>query len=510
VRVCLLVEETIQHWAPFYIAAFRARCEVITLGPPIADPTRLGSGGWPDAPAPAMPNDIAYPSDDAVELLGKLPEGWNPDLVVCIQSCATPFRNMARIRRPTAYITVDTWHHWGELDHARQYDFVFAAQRAFPEFLLQAGCRWAEWLPLGCAPEQHRPLPAQLLYDVAFVGTTKYVVNEERIIRLNLLSQNFHAAREEDVEPDAMCRVFCAGRLAFNSSVCHEVNMRVFEVLAMGRPLLMNRDADANGLFELFREGMHLIGYDDADLLAQTRRYLGDPGAAAAIGEAGRALVLERHTYLHRVDALLARIKGEVPCLGKIEGDLFRGGDGLSVYVPFGAKKVLDIGMGLECSRLALRPRGVQHCIGFASSATRLEKRRRSYDEVALWPVEQDDAEKVDVVLWTRPTHYVDELSDALGYAHGILARGGTLVVRLSAEEMEDAAVKPDWDAWEDWATGHGFHLLLFEAARGDQSWFILVLRKFLEYVPELFVEIHRRFPGGHLSKRKDWKAPKH
>jgi hypothetical protein len=64
------------------------------------------------------------------------------------------------------------------------------------------------------------------------------------------------------------CAAFARARLTFNHSAVYEPNMRIFEVLAMGGALLTNREAERNGLLDLFRDGEHLVVYNsEADLL---------------------------------------------------------------------------------------------------------------------------------------------------------------------------------------------------------------------------------------------------
>ena len=477
-KVAILAHENVQHWAPLYIEAFRERCEVVTLGRAI-DPDRLEAEGWAAAPKPARPNDIAVETGDAVALLSHLPAGWTPDLVVAIQSGEPGFSRLAEINRPSAYISIDTWHDWRELMTARQYEFVFPAQRVFEPYLAQGGAAAVHWLPLACAPRHHRPVSANLLYDIVFVGTTKYVVNEERIVRLKRLSEQFKVARQEDVGPEDMCRVYCSGRLSFNSSVAQDVNMRVFEVLAMGRPLLANRDAAANGLTDLFEEDIHFIGYDDSDLLTQARRGLDDPAWCAELGRAGRALVLEKHTYLHRVDEILRVLAGAVPRLGQFSDPLFREGEELSGYIPFGAGTVIDIGMGLDRSKVALRGRGVTRCIGIAANHARIEKRRGRYDEAVLWPVDQTELPSADALCWTAPTRHIEDLHTMMAYGHGTLKKGGTLILRLEPGEMDASGVAPEFSAWDVWAYERGFHLLVWRPPSVGGRYFILILRKF-------------------------------
>jgi len=89
------------------------------------------------------------------------------------------------------------------------------------------------------------------------------------------------------------------------------VNQRVFDVPASGAFLLTDRRAQLERLFE---PGVEAAVYDGpeeaAELLA---RYLADAPARERLAAAGRARVLARHTYVHRLRALVAAIDEHFP-----------------------------------------------------------------------------------------------------------------------------------------------------------------------------------------------------
>jgi hypothetical protein len=76
----------------------------------------------------------------------------------------------------------------------------------------------------------------------------------------------------------------------------------VFEVLACGAFLITDRQRD---IFSLFGDGVHLVGFDDAeDLRRKIRHYLDHPEKRQAIAARGREEALRRHTYVHRLGEL--------------------------------------------------------------------------------------------------------------------------------------------------------------------------------------------------------------
>ena len=95
------------------------------------------------------------------------------------------------------------------------------------------------------------------------------------------------------------------GASVFNRSIKNDVNMRVFEALASGS-LLVTNDLSENGQAELFRDGVHLATYREAeDLLDKLAFYLSREPLREKIAAAGRAEVLAKHTYRHRMERVL-------------------------------------------------------------------------------------------------------------------------------------------------------------------------------------------------------------
>ncbi len=80
--------------------------------------------------------------------------------------------------------------------------------------------------------------------------------------------------------------------------------IRVFEALACGIPLVSAPWDDAEGLFAPGQD--FLVARDGGGMRRHLRALLGDPDAAAALAERGRATVLARHTCAHRAAELLA------------------------------------------------------------------------------------------------------------------------------------------------------------------------------------------------------------
>jgi FkbM family methyltransferase len=209
--------------------------------------------------------------------------------------------------RPRAWWAIDTHldPEWC-LERAAGFDFVFAAQRDGAEQLQQAGVARACWLPLACDPEVHRQHEIDKKWDVCFVGN---VFPGERADLLELLRRHIPKHFIGQCFFEEMARTYSASRLVFNRSIRNDINMRVFEALACGSLLLTN-DLKDNGQEDLFRDGEHLATYRNAEeLLDKVRYYLSHEGEREKVAAAGRAEVLARDTYRHRMQLLLCEVE---------------------------------------------------------------------------------------------------------------------------------------------------------------------------------------------------------
>lgn len=235
---------------------------------------------------------------------------WNhidPDLFLWVES---PRFVEVKVRRPfpcpSACYVIDTHVRGLELmGLARQYDKVFVAQRDDARDFAQQGLD-AHWLPLGADPEVHAPVSVPIQYDLGFVGYIEAARYRERFQLLRALSQDFKV-KVAKAYGSAMAEVYCQSRLGFNKSLKGDLNMRVFEIMCMGVPLITDRIG--NGLTDLFTEGTDFAAYADlAELRSEVRRLLDDEPARAAMAKSARAKILQNHTYDQRVKSILSSL----------------------------------------------------------------------------------------------------------------------------------------------------------------------------------------------------------
>lgn len=209
--------------------------------------------------------------------------------------------------QPSAYWAIDSHidFEWA-LEQGGRADFVFAAQLEGCRQLTAVGLD-SIWLPLACDPDIHRPHPVPKRWDLAFVGNLGDPARREW---LNRLRQQFPNTFIGQCYFDEYARTLSEARMGFNRSVRNDLNMRVFETLGCGS-LLVTNELRENGQDELFRADEHLVKYRSfEELLDKIRFYLGHETVSERIARAGHEEAANRHTYLHRMEKLLAAVNG--------------------------------------------------------------------------------------------------------------------------------------------------------------------------------------------------------
>jgi len=454
-KLLLLAHPCPGTWTDHYIRAFRAQHEVVVAGLP-PTPERLakhGREGAADiAERPDVETDLATDFDPRREL-----GSWEPDLVVGISGIGGEalYSGVAELPWPSAFIAIDTWQCLLDYRQALTYDFVFAAQREFVPLLRAAGSRHVHWLPLAADPAEHFPADAEPDHDIAFAGGFRHPVHARRAALLEALQAEHDVHVAEACYGAALSEAFARGRVAFNHCAVRELNMRIFEVPAMGRPLLTNADAETNGLFDLFEEGEHLFAYDSkAALLRIAGAVLSDEGRRKRVAEAGRELVLSRHTYDHRVRELLDRVDTLLPEPGRprTEARAPRPSD----WLPRVPGRVVDLGMGFGMTRIGMRRSGAEEFAGIAWTPDELRRLGARYDESACWPAEPREA--FDVAAFDAAVAPID-LEAGLQWCRAALVAGGSLIVTAPVEHWEAAGAGGEPGPIDTWLQHHDFHL---------------------------------------------------
>ena len=211
--------------------------------------------------------------------------------------------------RPNAWWAIDTHLQYAyDLEKARQFDVVFTAQRDGAARMKRDGIPSVFWLPLAADPEVHGKRTVEKRYDVAFVG---HSFPGRREAFLQAVREHFPNSFIGTAPHQKMAEIYSSAKIVFNISLRDDVNMRVFEGVCSGS-LLVTDDLADNGLEELFRSGEHLITYrTPEEAVEKIRYYLDHPEERERIAAQGRKHLLSRHTYRHRMAALLQKVFDE-------------------------------------------------------------------------------------------------------------------------------------------------------------------------------------------------------
>jgi len=273
----------------YFEKAFREEHDVYYIGPPSA-----ARSGY-------------LPNEDLANLIeqGCMPK---PDLVFFIDSPGRFFpRGLEKIQSPTACYLIDVHQGLQEREiYALFFDYIFVAQKDYIEHFKRKEHPNVFWLPLACDPEIHGKRDMPKYFDIGFVGSPNFSLRRQRL--LDLLARNFKMNDYQRFYPkEEISNIYSKSKIVFNCSVNGDLNMRVFESLASGSMLITDRID--NGLYDLFKDGVHLVSYqDEGSLLKKIEYYLKHDEEREAIATSGMQLALSAHTYKHRVQTILETI----------------------------------------------------------------------------------------------------------------------------------------------------------------------------------------------------------
>ncbi|MBI2058306.1 MAG: glycosyltransferase [Nitrospirae bacterium] len=212
------------------------------------------------------------------------------------------WRDMDRVPQLKAYYAVDSHLNFAwQRNYAPLFDVLFVAQKDYVEPFRQWGAVSASWLPLACSAGTDKDLGLPRDIDACFVGKLDPRIHPHRVAFLDRLKVRLNGSIRFVVDSGAYAETYNRSKIILNESVNRDLNQRTFEAMACGGMLLA--EELENGQADLFEPGRDLVIYrhGDADQVAELiRYYLEHETDRAAIAEAGRRKVMERHTSDHR------------------------------------------------------------------------------------------------------------------------------------------------------------------------------------------------------------------
>jgi GT2 family glycosyltransferase/2-polyprenyl-3-methyl-5-hydroxy-6-metoxy-1,4-benzoquinol methylase len=350
--------------------------------------------------------------------------------------------------RPLVYWAIDTHIDYARsLARARACDLVFAAQAAGAERLRADGCPTATWLPLACDPILHGRVATPLTWDWSFVG---HLFPGPRSALLERLMAEFPTHFVGQAPFQEMARVYSGSRVVVNRSLADDLNMRVFEGLCSGALLLTNALPEAR-LPELLVEERHLVTFTEPDEAAdKLRALLRDAPLRESIARRGRAEVLARHTYRHRMEIVLQAIESRpaVTSMGipsvpvpqprvapKDRAYFEWDRPDVLAMIPETARRMLDLGCGGGRLGAHLKQRQPCEVWGVERDAAAAERARSRLDQVETGDVSDPalsfPAQTFDAIVCADILEHLRRPQDLLRRCREWLAPGGRLIASL-------------------------------------------------------------------------------
>jgi spore maturation protein CgeB len=253
--------------------------------------------------------------------------GWNilPETVGVLRSMGIK----------TALWTIDPPRIFKEIiEAAHHYNFIFTGGSEAYEILEHNKVNNLHWLPFACDADFHRPIKLSIEEkkrygcDICFVGSGGELYPQRRIFLESLIDFDLgiwgpgwetlpvqsplrNSIRGGQTKPQEWVKIFSASKIVFHSHYrdplgqipCYQAAPRVYEALACGALLMVDKQRD---VLRIFKPGEDLVVFDDVKELQElVAYYLSHPKQAEKIAQKGRKKVLAKHTYGHRIKEIL-------------------------------------------------------------------------------------------------------------------------------------------------------------------------------------------------------------
>ena len=292
--------------AVYFERALKKKYNVLTIGPKLPE-YLIKQWQLENMKLPIREHNIntGFGTLDFQQLLRDAPSNSLPDLFLWIESVSGFLpENIKGNGFPACCYLIDSHLNLNShLEWAKNFDYTFIAQREYiPEFK-KAGIENVFWLPLGADPEIHSKKNVNKIYDVGFVGSVNAGPHQRRV---NLLNKINSAAQVNYSRCwwDEMAEFFSASKIVFNNAIRNDLNMRLFEAMSTGSFLLTDI-AKNSGQEEMFKDNEDLGIYSDDNIADKVKYFLTHENEREKIANHGQQIILNAHTYEHRVDELI-------------------------------------------------------------------------------------------------------------------------------------------------------------------------------------------------------------
>lgn len=237
---------------------------------------------------------------DLAAVAARLPADQQPDAVVCLVDASwfNQPQNLAAFKCLRVVLVADT-HHMnrpitGMISYlqSQPYDrIVFLYTRHHLEFFREAGMKNVFWFPGLTFPHSDAVVQAarspERANRIALIGQASSLHQRRQKLAGALAGAGLPLVFREAPQREAL-EFYGSSLMGFNATANSDLNLRVFEILAAGSMLLMDRLAPESGFDTLWRDGRDYAGYRHAaELVERARHAVEHPAEARRIGAAG-------------------------------------------------------------------------------------------------------------------------------------------------------------------------------------------------------------------------------
>lgn len=262
---------------------------------------------------------LGEPDMPLTDVLGACP--FSPDLILHLET-AIPFlpEGIEDAPCPTAALFSEDQLHadwYGQL--FPYFDLALCTWKATERTWQAHGHDNVRQWYFGARPEFCWDLELPRVYDVAFLGNLNPHIQRRRLPAvqkiLKLRGEGVKVHVSGGVYFEDYNRVHCQSKIVYHRGITDQVNMRVFEAMAAGCLVVMQRPADPDDpTTYFFRDREHVVYCDsDDEAIALIRHYLVHDDERRRIAEAGRAKVMREHNYTDVARQLFADVLPEIP-----------------------------------------------------------------------------------------------------------------------------------------------------------------------------------------------------
>ncbi|MDP6507162.1 MAG: glycosyltransferase, partial [Planctomycetota bacterium] len=244
------------------------------------------------------------------EILNRLPEGWEPDLVIWL----CHYNPIPEGIEHSPYPTVATVGDWNLLftsfkDDLKRFDWI-VTDKSGVEMLRRGGFENVDYWPMFAHDVyNHRRMEnVERIYDVVMIGNFNHSIQRDRshwLHRLAKLKNRFDIHLLCGIYGEDYTRLLNQAKIVFNRSIRGEMNMRAYEATACGALLFMEEDnLEIN---DFFKDRVECVLYNEDNLEELIEYYLTHDEERERIAEAGYQRVQQetQHHHFERLVELL-------------------------------------------------------------------------------------------------------------------------------------------------------------------------------------------------------------